>query len=382
MTMRPTKSESIDVLHIIWSGNFGGIERLVMDIVTEQKSKSYLKIGIFIGQKDGVLLEQFKKIISNCYISNLSGGFDVNVCKYIKILQVFKQYKILHFHSFNPFLFYIGVLLRKKIVFTEHGNFGFGRKKRGTDKLKFLLLKFGLNQCAHFISFNSKFSKNLAEKRYGLSKTNRQIIYNGINFTKSQKENSKADIDEGIAAKINGKFVVGTCSRFAKVKKIERLIQAFANFSFRNESVLLLVGDGESRADLEKFVVRAGLSKKAIFTGYKSNVASYQQVMNVAVFPSQNESFGLVAIETLALGKPTIVFEDGGGITDIINGVCSEDSVEDEAALLKRLDHYFSRRGKDCSALQSARVRYAHKFDIKNTAAEFNTVYRKTLFPE
>ena len=377
--MENVDKELIKVLHVVWSGNFGGIGRIVMDIMTEQKKDTYLQIGLFIGKNNGVLINEFKKIIPNCHISNLSGGFDINLWKYIKILWVFREYKILHFHSFNPFLFYAGVILRKKIVFTEHGNFGFGRKKRITDGLKLWLFKFGLNQCTHFISFNSSFSKELAEERYGLKKTNRKIIYNGINFANISIKKINQGIDEKILANISGKFVVGTCSRFAKVKKIERLIQGFAKFSFRKESILLLVGDGELRAELEKLVVSTGISNNTVFTGYRSEVAPYQAVMDIAVFPSKNESFGLVAIETLALGKPTIVFRDGGGITDIIEGVCPEDIVDNEEALLKRFDYYFSRRTDDGTEMKNIRVRYAHQFNVKNTAAELSDIYRKTL---
>ena len=62
------------------------------------------------------------------------------------------------------------------------------------------------------------------------------------------------------------------------------------------------------RPQLEALVGQLGLRDATHFTGFRQDARACQSFMNVCVFPSQNEPFGLVAVETLALGKPTIVF--------------------------------------------------------------------------
>ena len=48
------------------------------------------------------------------------------------------------------------------------------------------------------------------------------------------------------------------------------------------------------------------------FLGYKKNVFDYQSAFDVAVFPSRNEPFGLVAVEAYYASKPTLIFDDSG----------------------------------------------------------------------
>jgi len=100
--------------------------------------------------------------------------------------------------------------------------------------------------------------------------------------------------------------------------------------------------------------------------------------MDVCVFPSTTETFGLVAIETLFLGKPTIVFKDGGGITEIINGINKEDIVSDEIELVARLIYYFDNNVAISNGMKK-RINYAKQFSIENMAEEFNVVYSQLM---
>lgn len=98
---------------------------------------------------------------------------DFSPTKIRKVIRVFAGYDILHFHSFHPATAYAAVKSRKKILYTEHGNFGFGRKQTLNDKVTRRLLRVFLNNNCDYITFNSGFSQETAITRYGLSgKTN------------------------------------------------------------------------------------------------------------------------------------------------------------------------------------------------------------------
>src|SRR5690606_19063250 len=145
-------------------------------------------------------------------------------------------------------------------------------------------------------------------------------------------------------------------------KRVDRLIEGFARFQDGREAMLLIVGDGVERAALEARVDDLEIRAKTLFAGYQREVQAYQAAMDVCVFPSQNEPFGLVAVETLALGKPTVVFADGGGICEIVAGLDPSDVVENSDALAKRLAYYY--------ADEVARTR--HREARVRTAASFS----------
>ncbi|WP_407537334.1 glycosyltransferase family 4 protein [Cetobacterium somerae] len=90
---------------------------------------------------------------------------------------------------------------------------------------------------------------------------------------------------------------------------------------FLNESYkLILLGDGNNKSEKE-LVDELNLKERVYFLGYKSNVAEIVKSCDIAVLSSHWEGFGLAAVESMALGIPTIgsnvdglreVLENGG----------------------------------------------------------------------
>ena len=62
----------------------------------------------------------------------------------------------------------------------------------------------------------------------------------------------------------------------------------------KKEAVLLLVGEGELRSEIEEKVRHLGLSDSVIFTGVRKDVPELMQMMDVFVMPSLFEGLGIV----------------------------------------------------------------------------------------
>jgi L-malate glycosyltransferase len=359
------------VLHIIGSAHFGGIEKLVYDL-SKAQHKKHVDVGILILKQEGEFLDRFLKTGIPCYFSNIKSGFDFSFGKYRKIYKILKEYDIVNVHSFNPILSFFLWLSKTKIVYTVHSVRGFGRVKKRFESLKLTFQKVFFNRIVDFITFNSNYSRSYWSDI--LSNTPNKVIYNGIDFS---SENYHPN--ETINLDIESNFIIGTSCRFIKWKRVDKLINAFKKFQEKiSDAKLLLVGDGPERSSLEKLAQDLGIEEHVIFTGFRDDVRAYQNSMDVCVFPSTTETFGLVAIETLLLGKPTIVFEDGGGITEIINGISKEDVVADENELMQRLIYYFDNNVAITQGVEK-RINYAKEFNIENMAEEFNVVYSQLM---
>ena len=280
-------------------------------------------------------------------------------------------------HSFNPLLAMSAAASDRPIVYTEHGNFGFGRKIGPSEKLKAWLMKKFLNGYVSYVTFNSHFTAGIAEMRYGLSNVRRNVVYNGV-----ATETIQADADgleNSMRQSLHGKFILGTASRFAGFKRVDRLVRAFSIFKRgKNDVRLLLVGDGALRQSLEILVKKEGVSESTIFAGYRANVYDFVDAMHVCVFPSEGEPFGLAAVEALLLGKPVIIFRDGGGLVEIVSGISNADVVNDEHELAARLDHYYARRD-ELEILAPIQRAYGAKYDIDLTADNFQEIYVQAL---
>ena len=100
-------------------------------------------------------------------------------------------------------------------------------------------------------------------------------------------------------------FVVGYVANFYPVKNHGFLLEVFAKVLERESDVwLLLVGDGEEKDRIRACAERMKLADRVIFTGTTDRVPDYLQMMDVFVFPSGSEGFGLVSVEAQAAGLP------------------------------------------------------------------------------
>lgn len=112
-------------------------------------------------------------------------------------------------------------------------------------------------------------------------------------------------------------FTVGTVKALEDTYGIIYLIRAFDLFRkmFPGDRLkLLIVGGGSQEANYKSLVKDLNLEESCTFTGavpYK-DVPYYQSMLDVAVFLSDNESFGVSAIEAGALQKAVIVSNVGG----------------------------------------------------------------------
>ncbi len=202
------------VLHVIWNAKFGGIEKLVYELSLAQNQSDDLEAHVFITKKEGEFLNKFESSNIQLQFSKLKKGFDLNLAEYKKIRRLFKQYELVHFHLFNPLIVLCAIGLDCKIVFTEHGNYGFGRKRKWSDGIMSMLKKFFLNKGASWISYNSHFTKESSEKRYGLeNQQNTSVVYNGVHIQEEDEQAPSLEMKE-LRARLKGKTVVGTSSRF------------------------------------------------------------------------------------------------------------------------------------------------------------------------
>ena len=81
---------------------------------------------------------------------------------------------------------------------------------------------------------------------------------------------------------------------------------------------LQIVGDGESRADLERCVLQANLGESIEFLGFRSDVTELMSKSDMFVMSSKNEGMPMVILEAMSMGLPC-VSTDAGGIGDCVD---------------------------------------------------------------
>ncbi|AGC48046.1 group 1 family glycosyl transferase [Myxococcus stipitatus DSM 14675] len=106
-------------------------------------------------------------------------------------------------------------------------------------------------------------------------------------------------------------------SNLRPVKRITDVVGIFAEVHRQLPCRLVMVGDGPERAPAEGMLRELGLSHRVAFPGKQHHFVKLLASADVFLLPSEQESFGLAALEALSCGVP-VVASDVGGIPEVV----------------------------------------------------------------
>lgn len=229
-----------------------------------------------------------------------------------KMAEVTKGEKldILHVHYAIPHA--ICAILSKqiskrnvKIVTTLHGT---DITVLGYDSSLKEAIKFGIEEsdCVTAVS------KALVEQTNELIKPKKaiQTVHNFIDdrvYFKKEIPYLKREL--GIA---EHEKVIIHVSNFRKVKRVQDVVQSFYHIQKEVDSKLLLIGDGPEISEIRKLINQLEIKSKVLLLGKQENLDELYSISDLMLLLSEKESFGLVALEAMACGVPSIGTNVGG----------------------------------------------------------------------
>jgi len=116
---------------------------------------------------------------------------------------------------------------------------------------------------------------------------------------------------------LNGEGVLLFVGRIVPIKGLDRLLMAMPYFKGERPIKLLVIGGDEQnpipRENLRNLTKELGISDRVMFFGFVEHkeLPCFYSAADVCVIPSFHESFGLVALESLACGTPVIATKVG-----------------------------------------------------------------------
>ena len=126
------------------------------------------------------------------------------------------------------------------------------------------------------------------------------LINNAIDCDKYAYDKNKRDKIRK-KFKIENKVVFGNVGRLHFQKNQEFALKVFSEYlKINKDATFLLVGDGEDKEKLEKLCVQYNISDKVKFLGVRNDIPELLQAMDIFLFPSVFEGFGLSLIEAQA----------------------------------------------------------------------------------
>jgi len=112
--------------------------------------------------------------------------------------------------------------------------------------------------------------------------------------------------------------IVCHSSNFRPIKRIPDIIKAFKIISEEIDCKLSLIGNGPERPKAEKMAKNLGISGNVEFLGNMKNVQDVVGKSDLFLLPSEDESFGLAALEAMSCEVP-VVATNVGGLKELIS---------------------------------------------------------------
>lgn len=199
------------------------------------------------------------------------------------------------------------------------------------------------------------------------------------NFIKIEEyEDTKDVCHRNRFAKDNEKILIHI-SNFRKVKRVEDVLRVFDIVRKTIPSKLILVGDGPERPQIDKLCRELDTCHDIISVGKIANPKEILGVADLFILPSETESFGLSALEAMAMKIPVISTNTGGipelnihGKTGYMSKVGDyEDMAKNTIALLSNPETY--------AQFKENAFEQAKKFDLNYILPMYEDLYREVI---
>ncbi|CAN5894933.1 hypothetical protein BH11BAC4_BH11BAC4_01050 [soil metagenome] len=233
------------------------------------------------------------------------------------------------------------------------------KKNKPVTKLKHLYLRFlflFINRFLYIGEQNKLFYQALGVK-------GRKLLFvpyaiDNKRFRKMHTETSKAEARAILKLPANKKIILYSGKYIYKKRPID-LLKGFHQMLDNSNALLLMMGDGECRTEMETYIGNNSLDNKVILTGFinQSQIPLYYQSADIFVMCSGlGETWGLSVNEAMNFGLPVIVSDTCGSAYDLvdngINGAVFETGNIQQLATL--LQQYIQKSAEDFAGIERA----------------------------
>jgi len=302
----------LKVLHIITHLVLGGAQDNTL-VTVAKHDRSQFEVHL-AGNPIGFWLERGKQVADVFHpLTHLVNPISPleDIIALVKIVKLLRQEKfdVIHTHSSKA-----GILGRwagkivgvSVIVHTVHG-FAFHDFMPTWKKKLYIFLEQITHSCADFYITVSELNRQEAVQLKLFDFDNSTTIYSGIDLNKLDRDADLNLVKSQIGIPEKWQTIVSV-GRLDRQKSPNFLIDAFAQVLQRHpDTLLLLVGDGELRQELEAQVSRLDITNKVRFLGSREDIPEILKIADIFALSSLWEGLGRAMTEAMLVGKPVVV---------------------------------------------------------------------------
>ena len=237
------------------------------------------------------------------------------------------------------------------------------------------VIKFAIEE-SDGVTAVSQYLKQRTIEEFGIQREIR-VINNFIDPGRPAR-NRNVSLRETYAP--NGEKILMHASNFRPVKRTDDVIRVFARVQELIPSQLILIGEGPEIRKTQQLVSDLNLSERVHFLGEQDQLEPLLSCADLFLLPSEQESFGLTALEAMNCGVPVIATDIGGlpelvahDETGYLFPIGETERMAEAAAALLRNDEQHERFGR------KARDRAVQAFNANQIIPQYEAFYREVL---
>jgi N-acetyl-alpha-D-glucosaminyl L-malate synthase BshA len=296
-----------------------------------------------------------------------------------KIVDVVKKYKIdmLHVHYAIPHAY--AAYMGKKMLEDEGIQIPMITTLHGTDitlvgshPFYKKAVQFSINH-SEYVTAVSQSLKEDTERLFDIT-TQIKVIPNFIDVEKFKFKT--VPCEKGQIAP-EDQLVITHISNFRPLKRVIDVLKTFKIINEQLNVKLLMVGDGPEKERAMRHCRSHNMEDAVLFLGKSNQIDEILCFSDLFLLPSEQESFGLAALEAMVHRVP-VVCSDVGGLPEVIeNGVsgflCPLGDVNAMAEkAINILEDHERHKGFKERAYESSK-----KFDIEKVISHYESLYRE-----
>jgi glycosyltransferase involved in cell wall biosynthesis len=303
------------VSHVVENLNRGGLERVVIDLVREQRAQGLACQVVCLFER-GALAGEVEADGVPVVACGKRSGLDVGAIARMRQALAAHGTTVLHTHNAAAHYHAVLAALGLGVSRTVNTRHGMGVQQSGSRRE--WLFRRTLPRTDAVVTVCEVARAQVAAT--GLIPAAKLVaVPNGIRLDAFQP--GTADHRAALARELGlpaGTRIVGAVGRLNWAKDPQGMVAAFARLHARRpDTALVWVGDGALRGELAAAAHAAGVAARVIALGDRSDVPALLRGFDVYAMSSRTEGYSIALLEACAAGLP-IVATDVGGNREIV----------------------------------------------------------------
>jgi 1,2-diacylglycerol 3-alpha-glucosyltransferase len=309
-----------------------------------------------------------------------------------KAYQTIKKWQpdVIHIHTdagIGIFGKLVALTLKKPLILTYHTMYEdythyAGIFKGLVNRVVKAFSKSIAEQCTEFIAPSAKTKEKI--RSYGADRFI-NIVPTGIDFSRFHPDQQFGDDLKALEKKyqLEGKKIILSIGRIAKEKSVDKVVEGYAQFlkdANRDDTVLIIAGDGPEKHQLEQMVDHLNIQQYVRFTGAVpiDKVPLYYQLADVFTSASITETQGLTFMEAMA-SHTLVMCRFDENLAGLIEDQKSGFIFDQPADFSKRLQHILTLSKSQVNQVTQQALKKVDMYTLPHFYNSLMEVYKRAL---